>query len=317
MSAPEEPSDAPLVWSEVPIVPHESPPSLLSRVLYSFPAVFVFLCYTLTAFPIARYALPRLAPLYSYLYWSLLSLTLFLWLRLAIFLPAGSVPPQWLRNVSLGLVPRHEITLCPKCRCVRPPRAHHCRRCGRCVLLFDHHCPFTGGCVGHFTRKPFLQYVASTTMFTSLCFILLVQSIPWTRGAHYSYCLRATPSSWSWWQQWLPQLLRCFPYWMEDSIRSSTLWIEMQLVMSAVLASGFTLGCIVLGSYHIRLAMRNVTTCEDGMGPDEWDLGSAAQNVRQITGPSIVWGMLSLNYTGYGDGTSYPVKQSKKDKKNL
>lgn len=31
---------------------------------------------------------------------------------------------------------------CIRCESVRPPRAHHCRRCDICVLRFDHHCTY-------------------------------------------------------------------------------------------------------------------------------------------------------------------------------
>lgn len=39
---------------------------------------------------------------------------------------------------------------CKKCEppVLRPPGAHHCRVCSHCVLYMDHHCPFTGGCIG-------------------------------------------------------------------------------------------------------------------------------------------------------------------------
>ena len=37
---------------------------------------------------------------------------------------------------------------CTQCQSARPPRAHHCRKCGTCVLRMDHHCPWIGGCVG-------------------------------------------------------------------------------------------------------------------------------------------------------------------------
>ncbi len=33
---------------------------------------------------------------------------------------------------------------CLKCESVRPPRAHHCRRCDICIIRFDHHCTFLG-----------------------------------------------------------------------------------------------------------------------------------------------------------------------------
>ena len=33
-------------------------------------------------------------------------------------------------------------TICYKCKIVRPPKAHHCSQCNRCVLEMDHHCPW-------------------------------------------------------------------------------------------------------------------------------------------------------------------------------
>lgn len=33
-------------------------------------------------------------------------------------------------------------TVCGKCEMYRPPRAHHCRICKRCVRRMDHHCPW-------------------------------------------------------------------------------------------------------------------------------------------------------------------------------
>lgn len=33
-------------------------------------------------------------------------------------------------------------SLCTKCESFRPPRAHHCRICRRCIRKMDHHCKF-------------------------------------------------------------------------------------------------------------------------------------------------------------------------------
>jgi len=37
---------------------------------------------------------------------------------------------------------------CVLCNGVKPPRTHHCSKCGRCVMRMDHHCPWIGNCVG-------------------------------------------------------------------------------------------------------------------------------------------------------------------------
>ena len=37
---------------------------------------------------------------------------------------------------------------CRTCRQNRPERSHHCRQCGFCVLLMDHHCLWINNCVG-------------------------------------------------------------------------------------------------------------------------------------------------------------------------
>ena len=34
-------------------------------------------------------------------------------------------------------------TVCEVCSRVKPPRAHHCSKCGKCILKMDHHCLLT------------------------------------------------------------------------------------------------------------------------------------------------------------------------------
>jgi len=52
---------------------------------------------------------------------------------------------------------------CKKCKLIKPPRAHHCSFCGRCVLKMDHHCPWVGSCVGFNNHKYFLQFLVYVT----------------------------------------------------------------------------------------------------------------------------------------------------------
>ena len=48
---------------------------------------------------------------------------------------------------------------CSYCRMVQSYRTKHCRDCNRCVALYDHHCPWIGGCVGQNNRIYFFWYV--------------------------------------------------------------------------------------------------------------------------------------------------------------
>ena len=51
------------------------------------------------------------------------------------------------------------LRYCFICCVYRGPRTHHCRRCDNCVDLFDHHCPWTGTCIGARNYTPFLWFL--------------------------------------------------------------------------------------------------------------------------------------------------------------
>ncbi|XP_018402787.1 PREDICTED: palmitoyltransferase ZDHHC7 isoform X2 [Cyphomyrmex costatus] len=72
---------------------------------------------------------------------------------------------------------KDDWTVCTRCETYRPPRAHHCRICKRCVRKMDHHCPWINNCVGERNQKYFIQflvYVGALAIYT----IILI-SISW------------------------------------------------------------------------------------------------------------------------------------------
>lgn len=54
---------------------------------------------------------------------------------------------------------RDNWTVCTGCETYRPPKAHHCRICKRCVRRMDHHCPWINNCVGERNQKYFIQFL--------------------------------------------------------------------------------------------------------------------------------------------------------------
>ena len=63
---------------------------------------------------------------------------------------------------------------CIKCSIWRPQRAHHCKTCLRCVLTFDHHCPWIANCVGYHNHKNFLQFLFYASLGDGVAFCCLL-----------------------------------------------------------------------------------------------------------------------------------------------
>eukprot|EP01059_Diplonema_ambulator_P009218 TRINITY_DN19058_c0_g1_i3.p2 TRINITY_DN19058_c0_g1~~TRINITY_DN19058_c0_g1_i3.p2 ORF type:complete len:189 (+),score=40.77 TRINITY_DN19058_c0_g1_i3:1447-2013(+) len=53
---------------------------------------------------------------------------------------------------------------CTTCHIWRPERTSHCHDCNNCVLRFDHHCPWTGTCIGKRNYRYFVTFLWSTSL---------------------------------------------------------------------------------------------------------------------------------------------------------
>ncbi|KAL4707614.1 hypothetical protein ACJJTC_014719 [Scirpophaga incertulas] len=66
--------------------------------------------------------------------------------------------------VPLGWKPENEadtkyLQFCTICNGYKAPRSHHCKKCGRCVMKMDHHCPWINCCVGHKNHWYFTKFL--------------------------------------------------------------------------------------------------------------------------------------------------------------
>ena len=99
-----------------------------------------------------------------------------------------------------------QASWCFACGLSRPMRAKHCRKCGRCVRGFDHHCPWINNCVGEGNRASFYVFVASVVadvaLLCSLALYAATRAAPgddyggaWVCGAWPPLCAPARASS--------------------------------------------------------------------------------------------------------------------------
>jgi hypothetical protein len=70
---------------------------------------------------------------------------------------------------------------CHRCKHWKPNRTHHSRMLDRCILKFDHYCPWVGGYTTATNFKSFLQFSVSAAMFSLTTLISI--TIPWNHGA--------------------------------------------------------------------------------------------------------------------------------------
>ncbi|XP_075464027.1 palmitoyltransferase ZDHHC3-like isoform X3 [Ascaphus truei] len=106
----------------------------------------------------------------------------------AVFSDPGTVPlPETAIDFSdlRSNTPRkndrgnEDWTVCNRCETYRPPRAHHCRICHRCIRRMDHHCPWINNCVGELNQKYFIQFLFYTGLTSLYAMGLVIATWLW------------------------------------------------------------------------------------------------------------------------------------------
>ncbi|ESR42362.1 hypothetical protein CICLE_v10012400mg [Citrus x clementina] len=206
----------------------------------------------------------------------------------AILRDPGRVPADYMPDVEDDQNPMHEIKrkggdlrYCQKCSHYKPPRAHHCRVCKRCVLRMDHHCIWISNCVGHANYKVFFIFVLYAVVACIYSMVLLVGSL--------------TNDS------------------LEDELQTGGSF-RTAYVVSGLLLVPLSVALSVLLGWHIYLVFHNKTTIEYHEGvralwlaekggtvyKHPYDLG-IYENLTTVLGPNIFsWICPSSRHIGSG-----------------
>ncbi|XP_003747453.1 palmitoyltransferase ZDHHC20-like [Galendromus occidentalis] len=172
------------------------------------------------------------------------------------------------------------LNLCMRCRLFVPPRAHHCRICGRCILRMDHHCPFFGNCIHFGNMKFFLLTLIYA--FVSCAFIVTTL-----------YTIMHGP----------------YPHFDKTNRRLSEMDEYLLTAVFAIsMASSLAIGAFL--AYCLWHVFRNSTPVELFIAiKNKYPRGSpydngAYHNWREIFGPVILAWFLPLSST-VGDGVTF------------
>lgn len=182
----------------------------------------------------------------------------------------GYLPLKWRPKDS-----KHEkfLQFCQVCQGFKAPRSHHCRKCGRCIMKMDHHCPWINNCVGWNNHMAFTSFLAFAVIGCLQACVILGVSL--YRGIHRSWYI----------YYGYPQLAT-----IQFTLLSLCLCIfSLGLAIGVVIAVGMLL------YFQLRSISRNRTGIEewilekakyrrdgtDDEFPHPYDLG-LVDNIRQV-----------------------------------
>lgn len=66
----------------------------------------------------------------------------------------------------------HNDQKCHTCKLLKPARSKHCKKCGKCILFFDHHCVWLNNCIGKGNYKWFYSFLIINIIVLSYASII-------------------------------------------------------------------------------------------------------------------------------------------------
>ncbi|XP_017773429.1 PREDICTED: probable palmitoyltransferase ZDHHC24 [Nicrophorus vespilloides] len=184
---------------------------------------------------------------------------------------------------------------CSVCECIAPPRSWHCPICNTCILKRDHHCIFSGCCVGHNNSRYFI-------IFLIYMFIATIYATPYNICFIYNMIDISSIKS---------VICLIFPLAM---VFVEFTWNQffMFLVLIIIVGSAFT---GFLSYYHIHILCKGYITPEKKMKVKIYDLG-LMDNIKVVFGERwyLTWLAPFVESQVKHDGINWKEIETQKDK---
>jgi len=206
----------------------------------------------------------------------------------AILFGPGFLPSGW-KPVDKEAFDK--LQFCVICDGYKAPRAHHCRKCNRCVMKMDHHCPWINGCVGHRNQAHFIGFLLAAVIGCSEATVILSCSLYHAlyRSYYVYYDIEDAPFVY----------LGMYGF----------LWV----LFSLGCAFGVALGVGLLLYYQVKILWKNQTSIEDWIVEKAEHRRGRDPNLDPLVFPyNFGWKanfklVFSTGCRPAGDGLSWPV----------
>eukprot|EP00007_Cunea_sp_BSH-02190019_P001808 CAMPEP_0174235432 /NCGR_PEP_ID=MMETSP0417-20130205/4876_1 /TAXON_ID=242541 /ORGANISM="Mayorella sp, Strain BSH-02190019" /LENGTH=308 /DNA_ID=CAMNT_0015313931 /DNA_START=27 /DNA_END=949 /DNA_ORIENTATION=+ len=99
-----------------------------------------------------------------------LAFRVFFYMSFAVMKSPGYAAFGWIPPLDA----EKSLNYCYACHSIKPPRTHHCKQCGRCILRMDHHCPWVNNCVGLHNERAFMLFVSGASISTGITFFWIL-----------------------------------------------------------------------------------------------------------------------------------------------
>ncbi|KAL4491259.1 hypothetical protein ABPG72_021645 [Tetrahymena utriculariae] len=136
--------------------------------------LFTYIILSLASYKLIEYTIELFSAIYCF-FSILISVTLLVSFMLTALKNPGisSAKYQILNEQDVVSIKRY----CKPCQILRPKGTSHCYDCDVCIKEYDHHCPWTGKCIGYGNLQVFYIFVMSVMTFMIYSILLVFSKI--------------------------------------------------------------------------------------------------------------------------------------------
>ncbi|XP_076459064.1 palmitoyltransferase ZDHHC6-like [Babylonia areolata] len=175
---------------------------------------------------------------------------------MAVFKGPGFVPFGWKPENAEHI---KSMQFCDCCQGYKAPRSHHCRKCERCVMKMDHHCPWINTCCGHLNQANFCLF-----LFFAVC------------GCILALCVL------------LPSIYKSvyFDHYVRSGQEEGLVYLERPVMLVIMFSVGLSIGALIAISVLFYMQMKIILKNQTGI--EGWIIDKAHDRERGETeGPFV------------------------------